>query len=238
MEWKYIEGSRKHTEDTRSKNLWILEADQGTDEWKRARIGRCTGSKVGVVAGHSKFETPEEYAPICAGTKVKEFSEDQLANMRHGTLNEPNAREWYEKTTGYAVYEIGLASPEFDPSISYSPDGLVDDDGMIEIKCPVRGMYVSLKRFMQEGSIMSGTGYQRYKHIFQSHYDQMQYGMFILGRKWCDYIAYSVTDGVVFKQRVPYNHEYSELLYQHVKSFQEEYIRPLLPNGPPIMPVL
>jgi hypothetical protein len=118
-----------------------------------------------------------------------------------GNRNEPIARQLYTQKTGIPVYEIGCVIPKWDTRLCGSPDGLVGDDGMIEIKCP-EFMYPAIKLYLEaqrQGHIIEGT-----THIRTDHYDQMQFYMHLLRRQWCDYVVYSEADALLFIQRIYY----------------------------------
>lgn len=94
--------------------------------------------------------------------------------MERGHIMEDAARRQYEARTGSFVTEAGICLTD-DEIFGYSTDGLVDDDGLIEIKAPIDSIKILT---------MLATG-------DTSEYDhQIQGGMWITGRKWCDFIMY------------------------------------------------
>lgn len=147
--------------------------------------------------------------------------------MEFGTLNEPIARQWYEKECGVKVEEIGLAVPKWDMRIGASTDGMViGTDKIIEIKCPNK-MYEPLKahRLMKKMGMKPEKFH--HSHIFDSHYAQMQGTMAVLGKKWCDYVVYTPTD--VNVEEVEFNPDYwNNYLYPRLDSFIRTYLEPLL----------
>jgi predicted phage-related endonuclease len=96
------------------------------------------------------------------------------ADMLRGIELESVARNLYIEETFNDVKEVGFI--EKDEYCGVSPDGLVSEDGIIEIKCPKDTVFV-------EQSI---TG-----NIKPEYYTQIQYALYITGRQWCDYVAYN-----------------------------------------------
>lgn len=97
-------------------------------------------------------------------------------DMERGTLDEPYARDVYSER--YApVTELGFMVREFDGfKIGYSPDGLVGDDGLIEIKS--RKQKIQLKSFLDD-------------EVPAENMAQIQCGLLVSGREWLDYVGYS-----------------------------------------------
>jgi hypothetical protein len=93
--------------------------------------------------------------------------------LRRGHEQEPHARRIYEARTGAFVTEAGICVD--DNGFGYSTDGLVEDDGLSEIKCPVDSL--KIEHILKTGDT--------------SEYDhQIQGGMWLTHRKWCDFIMY------------------------------------------------
>lgn len=105
----------------------------------------------------------------------QEFSDE--VNNRHtlrGNKFEDMARQIYELETGYTVKQVAFI--EMSKYIGVSPDGLIDKDGLIEIKC------MGDKRFYEFVS----TG-----KIDTDHYNQMQMQLYVTKRKWVDYFVFN-----------------------------------------------
>lgn len=155
------------------------------------------------------------------------FSDDR--NKRHGVITEPKAREWYCKTRGVIVKEVGLSVPKWEPRIGASLDGdIVDSDGIIEIKSPLQ-MYESLTNHMAK----INTGWRPpsfyHAHIREIHYAQMQGSMKITGKKWCDYIVFATQSNLSYVERVPFNKKYwDEVLWPGVTYFLNNIMEPLI----------
>ncbi len=225
---------------------WLYDTDQRDPDWLLVRLGRPSGSSCGSLIGHSIFSTPDETAETIAGIKKKEFTPQQIEAMDHGTRMEPYARDWYALSNNVTVEELGFVVPKFDPQIGVTVDGdVVGTDGMIEIKAPKK-MYNPLKAYMSRqahGTVSSGVGRNsmplQFSHIWQTHYDQMQLGMVVLDKKWCDYVVYCVDEKSVFTQRVPFNPIYwNDVMYPAIRSAIDYKIKPhLIGSNIPLMPV-
>lgn len=147
---------------------------QNTDEWINIRKGKFTASDATAIATAGKgLETLvfEKASEITALNMEIPFSN---SHTDRGHDLEGDARIMYELETGNTVEQVGFC--ELDEFTGASPDGMVDDDGLVEIKC------LENKKFIEQkftGKIDTG-------HIWQI---QMQ--MHVTGRQWCDYCVYS-----------------------------------------------
>jgi hypothetical protein len=122
-------------------------------------------------------DTAEKYAADIAIERIsgKPYGEPVKAwVLDRGHELEVQARLLYETRHGLMAMESGIVKTD-DDWYGYSTDGLVDDDGMIEIKCPVDSL--KIMAMLRTGDV------SEYMH-------QMQGGMWITGRKWCDFIMY------------------------------------------------
>ena len=160
----------------------LIQCTQGTPEWFAARAGVITASKFAEAVSTLKNGTPtqasKDYAYRVAVERIYgETTEDTFVTweMRRGTELEPYARIAYEARTGNLAQESGVVLTD-DGLFGYSTDGLVDDDGLIEIKCPNSAR--KLVEMWETGDL------SEYEH-------QIQGGMWITGRKWCDFIMYA-----------------------------------------------
>jgi len=129
------------------------DAPQGSPEWLQARKGRCTGSKFKNARDYKQLTKAQEkegrtrgdpsakmilYAQDVARERMGGNASPVLVtkSMNFGTEQEPIARSAYETMTGYLVQEAGFAATDCG-MFGLSVDGLVDDDGVIEIKTMV-----------------------------------------------------------------------------------------------------
>ncbi len=111
------------------------ELTQGTPEWFAARRSRLTASNFGTAAGISKYVSPRSlWLKI---TNQIEVTRNETAATQHGVDNEDKVRKMYEAISGTTVTETGFWVHPKHGWLGASPDGLVGDIGMLEIKCPV-----------------------------------------------------------------------------------------------------
>ncbi len=152
--------------------------DQGSDEWLLERAGKVTASQIHNVMMKSTTAGYQNYMAqlICerlTGQPVETF---RSAAMEHGNDTEPQARAFYEMETGLTVQEVGFLEH---PSISgcgASPDGLVGEIGLVEIKCPQPAKHI--KNLMGDA-------------IDRNYLLQMQWQMACTGRAWCDFVSFN-----------------------------------------------
>lgn len=156
--------------------------DQRTEEWFAARCGKVTASRIADVMAKSKstgkpLATRDNYAAqlLCerlTGTVADSFTN---AAMQWGTETEPRARAAYEFLHGVSVIEEGFVDHPTVAMSGASPDGLVGEDGLVEIKCPNSATHFAT---------LEGAKIDR-KYLLQ-----MQWQMACCERAWCDFASY------------------------------------------------
>jgi len=164
----------------------IHDIDQKTEQWQALRLGRITGSIM------HKFITKNRKGDGFGETALNAIYElmaqrltgidesPDLSNNQHiqrGHELEQRAIAEYEIETFNTVKQVGFI--EIDDLVGGSPDGLVGDDGLIEVKCKNNAYHLR--------SIIDA----RNGIIDKAHVIQMQFLMMITGRKWCDYVIYN-----------------------------------------------
>jgi hypothetical protein len=168
----------------------VLNHPQGSEDWLRARVGTCTASrfadarsKLKKASGDRKAGDPHsdalKYAWLIAmETIAREPLDDTFVTyaMRRGRELEPLARSVYERRTGCWVEEVSLILTD-DSRFGYSADGFRDDDGLIEIKCPL-------------ACDKLGAVWEHPESAHLEYIDQINGGLWITGRKYCDLIVY------------------------------------------------
>lgn len=150
------------------------DLQQGTPEWLQVRLGKFTASDAQAIATNGKgLETLvfKKAAELLTG-QIKEGYTN--SDMDRGHDLETMARNSYELETGKIVRQVGFI--ELDERVGCSPDGVVGEDGLIEVKCKDDSNFV--------------------KFIFDSNIDaahewQMQYQLWVTGRKWVDYVLFN-----------------------------------------------
>ena len=154
----------------------IIEVEQGSQEWLLSRCGLPTASGFDkIITAQGKPSTQrQKYLYQLAGERILERPEETYKNlaMQRGTEMEPEARSFYEMISGETVTQVGFCLAD---SYGASPDGLVGEDGMVEIKCPLVSTHVSY--------LLNGTFPTEY-------FQQVQGEILVTGRKWCDFLSY------------------------------------------------
>ena len=156
----------------------VTEHEQRSDGWLAARLGVPTAS------GFSKLITSTGKKAASFDRYVNELIAERLTGqttfvpttdaMQRGTDLEPLARAFYEMVYDLKVFEVGLCLHD-DIDAGASPDGLVGDDGLLEIKCPLASTMI---------------GYLRDNKLPTQYVQQVQGQLWITGRDWCDFLAW------------------------------------------------
>lgn len=166
----------------------FIECAQGSPEWLQLRSGKCTAScfadAVSVMqknSGQRKVgdlsAAAERYAADIAIERVSGQPHGEPPKawvLERGHEMEVRARMAYEARTKAFVTESGICVSD-DGLFAYSSDGLVEAEGLIEIKAPIDS--AKILAMIQAGDV------SEYMH-------QMQGGMWLTGRKWCDFIMF------------------------------------------------
>jgi exodeoxyribonuclease (lambda-induced) len=158
-----------------------LKLEQGSEEWLMARRGVVTGSRFKDCRDKLKNGQPSkaclEYARDVARERIggRAPAKFQNAAMRTGVEQEPVARAMYEAQTGYMVDEAGFYLSD-DDNFGLSPDGLIDEDGVLEIKTMVSSE--TLFTAVVDGDI-------------SAYRDQCLGYLWLLGRQWVDLVLWA-----------------------------------------------
>lgn len=158
----------------------MIEITQGTPEWHAARLGKVTASRVADAVARTKTGWGASRANLMAELIVERLTGQQTdgytsAAMQWGIETEAAARIAYEFSEGVDVTTVGFVPhPEIEMS-GASPDGLVGDDGLVEIKCPISATHID--------TLLGGT-------VPAKYVTQMQWQMACTGRAWCDFVSF------------------------------------------------
>jgi putative phage-type endonuclease len=151
---------------------------QGTPEWLAERAGKVTASMISNVlmkpetAGYRDYQA-QLVAEILTGKP--QGSDFTSAAMQFGTETEPLARSAYEAETGFSVDEVGFCQHSSIERSGASPDGLVGNDGLVEIKCP---------------KVSNHLAYLIADVVPAAYKNQMMWQMAVTGRDWCDFVSF------------------------------------------------
>jgi len=157
-----------------------VAVEQGTDAWHQLRLGKVTASRVVDILAKTKTgpsASRQNYLIELALQRTTGIIAESYSNaaMEWGTLTEPQARVAYEVKSGNFVDQIAFIDH---PSIAWfgcSPDGLVSDRGLVEIKCPNSATHWE---------------YFKAKEAPKKYFIQMQAQMTVTGRDWCDFVSF------------------------------------------------
>lgn len=153
---------------------------QGTDEWFAARLGKASASRLNDALASTK--TGEGASRVnyrlelvterLTGQKTESYTN---SHMQWGTEQEPFAREAYEALQNEFVIETGFHDHPTILMSGASPDGLIGEHGLLEIKCPASSTHIS---YLSDGKVPS-----KYKN-------QMIWQIACTGRKWVDFVSF------------------------------------------------
>jgi len=154
--------------------------EQGTPEWHQLRLGKVTASRVADILAKTKTgpsASRQNYLIELALQRTTGIIQESYSNsaMEWGTQTEPQARVAYEVRTNNFVDQLAFVDH---PSIDWfgcSPDGLVSDRGLVEIKCP---------------NSTTHWEYFKFNRPPQKYVIQMQAQMAVTNRDWCDFISF------------------------------------------------
>ena len=154
---------------------------QRTPAWHMARRGKLTASNLGAALGQVSY-----VSRLTAYNRAMGLDDFQgNVATEWGNANEANGITTYQALTGNLVQATGLHVHKDYQWLAGSPDGLVGEEGMVEVKCPYY--------FRKDGSG------RLHKHIPLHYYQQMNALMQICDRQWCDYICWSPEGMVVYR---------------------------------------
>jgi putative phage-type endonuclease len=191
------------------------QLEQGSIEWKMSRLGKVTASRISDVVAKTKTgyssSRANYMAQLICERMTNEFQESYTNSaMTHGVENEPFARAAYEAKTGNMVDQVGAIDHPSIPMSAASPDGLVGDDGCLEIKCPNTATHID--------TVLGEEPSKKY-------FDQMQWQMRCADRSWCDFVSFDprMPEHLqLFIKRIERNDRYIAELEQEVIQFLAE----------------
>ena len=190
----------------------LSDLEQGTEAWFDARRGLMTASVVGqLITAKSVKPAANDYSRALTTTLVAEritgwtdpvyVSDD----MMRGSMDEPIARDLYGRH--YApVVEVGfMVRDDWGWRLGYSPDGLVGDDGLIEVKSRRPKKHLS--------TILADE-------VPLENMAQIQAGLLVSGRAWCDYLSYC--GGMpMWRKRVTADQRWADAIVEAVATFEQ-----------------
>jgi putative phage-type endonuclease len=194
------------------KNYYYME--QGTEEWFEHKLGKASASHVNDIMATVKSgeaATRRNYrarlvAEILTGEREETF---QSVDMANGVEREAQARMAYEFKTDNTVEQVGFVDHPIIEGSGASPDGLIGEEGLVEIKCPKTSTHLD---------------YMMTKKIPRNYMLQMQFQMACTGAEWCDFVSYDPklpTNLQLLIIRVQRDHELILEIEDSVRTFLE-----------------
>ena len=187
--------------------------EQRSEEWFQARLGLVTASRVADVLAKIKSgesASRRNYKIQLVSERLTGERQETYINqaMQDGIDREQFARDKYVQQFG-EVEEVGFVKhPTLEAGAS--PDGMVGDDGIIEIKCPMGSTHTE--------TLMT-------QDIPSKYVPQVQFQLLVTGRKWCDFVSYNPMFPEhlqVFVKRIEADPVYQKELESEVRKFLEE----------------
>ena len=189
--------------------------EQGSIEWHLSRLGKVTASRVSDVLSKGKSgesASRKNYRTELVVQRLTGVPGDSFTNaaMEWGTATEPQARVAYEAEMGRFVTEVAFIDHPTIANFGCSPDGLVAEDGLLEIKCPNSSTHIE---YLTDDKPPS-------KYVAQ-----MQCQMAVTGRQWCDFVSFDPrlpNDLQFFVVRLERDEEYIKAMEAEVQKFLSE----------------
>jgi len=156
--------------------MTIIDCEQGSPEWIAARCGIPSSSHFNEIIT-TKGEPSKQrlkYLYRLAGEQITGIPEESYKSnaMSRGTEKEPEARNVYAFINDVEVEEVGFCLAD---GYGASPDGMVGEDGLLEIKCPMLSTHVE---------------YLLINKLPTNYFQQVQGQLLVTGRDWCDFFSY------------------------------------------------
>jgi putative phage-type endonuclease len=153
---------------------------QGSDEWVAARVGSLGASRIHDAVARTKSGWGASRSNLMAELLVERLTGQPAekfttAAMIHGTVTEPEARSVYEFWHGVEVEQVGLIRHPTILGTHASPDGLIGEDGLLELKCPQPATHIDT---------LLGQA------VPEKYVKQTMWQLAVTGRKWCDFGSY------------------------------------------------
>ena len=156
------------------KPIYRYDIVQRTPEWIEIKRGKMSASNAETIIANGKGLETYIYNLMAEYYSSAEKENYINADMQRGIDLEPEARLEFEFYTNLDVQEVGFI--EYNDFIGVSPDGLIGDDGLIEIKCPNDSIYFKL--------LLSNN-------IKPEYIAQMQMQMYVTERQYCYFVSYN-----------------------------------------------
>lgn len=196
----------------------IVDVTQGSEAWEQLR-NRPTASEFGSFCTPARGDYSKQataYAAKIIAKRLGVYVEPPTTYWQvWGTEQEPYAKDAYTDATGREITDVGFALPDNTDAYGGSPDGLVGEDGLIEVKCPAPETLIS---------------YHAHGGLPPQYNPQVQGLLLITGRAWCDFWGWH-PHLPPFLLRVDADEEYQEKiaegllkLLEKIKTIEEKLL--------------
>ena len=191
------------------------DIEQGSDAWLAIRCGKATASRVADIVARTKSgygASRSNYLAELVSERLTGNSAERFQNdaMRWGTEKEPDARAAYEFYTDETVELVGFVQHPKITDTGASPDGLVGERGLVEIKCPNTATHIE--------TLLGGA-------VPSKYITQMQWQMACTDRAWCDFVSFDprLPESMsLFVKRVERDADMVAMLEKEVAAFLRE----------------
>lgn len=187
--------------------MQIHNCEQGSDEWHQLRLGKITASEAATVL--SKGIGRKTYMYQLAAGRLTGIVPESYSNatMERGLEVEPQARQYYEVLNSCKIEQVGFV--ELNEWIGCSPDGLVNNNGLVEIKCPNTSTHI---------------GYIDKDKMPTKYIPQVQFQLAVTNREFCDFVSFDprLASNPFFCIRVKRDEKYIITLRAAVDKFAGE----------------
>jgi putative phage-type endonuclease len=159
----------------------IYNIEQHSEAWHEARCGRVTGTRFKNLVSKETTDSYKDLVTNIACEIITGAAEETYVSpaMQYGIETEPEARREYETIADAIVTQAGFVIPDEEHKyhnwIGISPDGLLPDDGILEIKCPLARTHFE---YIEKGTLPAEYRYQ------------VQGQLFVTGFKYCHFMSY------------------------------------------------
>lgn len=159
----------------------IYNIEQHSEAWHEARCGRVTGTRFKNLVSKETTDSYKDLVTNIACEIITGEAEETYVSpaMQYGIETEPEARREYETITDAIVTQVGFVIPDEEHKyhnwIGISPDGLLPDDGILEIKCPLARTHFE---YIERGVLPAEYRYQ------------VQGQLFVTGFNYCHFMSY------------------------------------------------
>ena len=189
--------------------------DQRSEEWHQMRLGKATASRICDIVARTKTgwgASRANYAAQLVAERLTGEPTEGFSNaaMQWGTNTEPEARQAYSFRQDVDVLEVGFIDHPSVAMSGASPDGLIGEDGLLELKCPQTATHIA--------TLLGQSVPAKYIH-------QIQWQLACTGRQWCDFASYDprLPEAMrLFVKRVDRDDEMIAQLEKDVTEFLDE----------------